>query len=411
MRPGPSQPTGRLPVNRLQDAHRARDHRGLVRLLVDRALLVGVAHELPAGVLRLLGDARIVLAHARIDRERRADAEPREQIEEAPHADAHAVFVPAPVRHVGQHRLPGRRRQHLPRHRLADVPHFEVHDGPEHDARAAGQLQRRPVDDRRIVDALARECGHWRSPAHWACARGIGAPACRNRRTMRSSGTTVRALERRRDALRILIVGAGIGGLTAALALLRDGHDGRGLRAGARSSPSSAPACRSRRTARACCSRSGWRTRSATVWCEPAGKEIRLWNTGETWKLFDLGAESVARYGAPYFMMHRADLHAVLIDAVRALEPDAIRLDARCTGFDDDGNSVTLASRRWRARRRRRADRRRRRALAHPQHPGRRRQAGSSPAAWRGAGWCRWRSCPRTCGAMSASTGSARAAT
>ena len=55
------------------------------------------------------------------------------------------------------------------------------------------------------------------------------------------------------------------------------------------------------------------------VWCEPAGKEIRLWNTGETWKLFDLGAESVKRYGAPYFMIHRADLHGVLIDAVRAL--------------------------------------------------------------------------------------------
>jgi salicylate hydroxylase len=61
-----------------------------------------------------------------------------------------------------------------------------------------------------------------------------------------------------------------------------------------------------------------------SVWSEPAGKEIRLWNTGETWKLFDLGAESVARYGAPYFMMHRADLHTTLIDAVRALKPGAI---------------------------------------------------------------------------------------
>src|SRR6476646_5997472 len=78
------------------------------------------------------------------------------------------------------------------------------------------------------------------------------------------------------------------------------------------------------------------------VWSEPVGKEIRLWNTGETWKLFDLGAESVARYGAPYFMIHRADLHRLLADAVRALKPDAIRLDARCVGFDDDGTSVTL---------------------------------------------------------------------
>ena len=27
--------------------------------------------------------------------------------------------------------------------------------------------------------------------------------------------------------------------------------------------------------------------------CEASGKEIRLWNSGQTWKLFDLGAESV----------------------------------------------------------------------------------------------------------------------
>ena len=41
-------------------------------------------------------------------------------------------------------------------------------------------------------------------------------------------------------------------------------------------------------------------------------------------------------------MIHRADLHQVLIDAVRALKIDAIRLDARCTGFDDTGRGVTL---------------------------------------------------------------------
>src|SRR5207253_6214714 len=78
------------------------------------------------------------------------------------------------------------------------------------------------------------------------------------------------------------------------------------------------------------------------VWCEPAGKEIRLWGTGESWKLFDLGAESVARYGAPYFMIHRADLHQVLIDAVRALAPAAIHLNMRCTGFDQNDAGITL---------------------------------------------------------------------
>lgn len=28
-----------------------------------------------------------------------------------------------------------------------------------------------------------------------------------------------------------------------------------------------------------------------TLSCNTASKEIRLWNTGQTWKLFDLGAE------------------------------------------------------------------------------------------------------------------------
>ena len=67
--------------------------------------------------------------------------------------------------------------------------------------------------------------------------------------------------------------------------------------------------------------------------CEAEGKEIRIWNTGETWKLFDLGALAVERYGYPYFTVYRPDLLAVLEREVRRLKPDAIRLDARCTGF------------------------------------------------------------------------------
>ena len=43
------------------------DHRSLVRLLVDWALLIGMAHEFPAVSLSLLGDAGVILAAARID--------------------------------------------------------------------------------------------------------------------------------------------------------------------------------------------------------------------------------------------------------------------------------------------------------------------------------------------------------
>jgi len=141
--------------------------------------------------------------------------------------------------------------------------------------------------------------------------------------------------------LRILIVGAGIGGLAAALALLRDGHDVAVYEQADRLAELGAGVQISANGARVLFAL-GLEDAIRSVWSEPAGKEIRLWNSGETWKLFDLGAESVARYGAPYFMIHRADLHGVLIDAVRTLAPDAIHLDAQCIGFDDDGNAVTL---------------------------------------------------------------------
>ena len=141
--------------------------------------------------------------------------------------------------------------------------------------------------------------------------------------------------------MRILIVGAGIGGLAAALALLRDGHDVAVYEQAEQLAELGAGVQISANGARVLFAL-GLEGALRSVWSEPVGKEIRLWNSGETWKLFDLGAESVARYGAPYFMIHRADLHGVLIDAVRALKPDAIRLGARATGFDDDGRTVTL---------------------------------------------------------------------
>src|SRR5262249_45834983 len=123
-------------------------------------LLVAVAHELPAGVLARLRHARVIDADARVERERRADLQPLVERVEAPEADAHAVLVPAPVRHIGQQRNAGRRRQHLPRHGLADIPDLEVDDRPDDDAVGARKLQLRAVDDRRVGNALARK-GHF----------------------------------------------------------------------------------------------------------------------------------------------------------------------------------------------------------------------------------------------------------
>ena len=210
--------------------------------------------------------------------------------------------------------------------------------------------------------------------------------------------------------MRILIVGAGIGGLTAALALARDGHEVEVYEQAAQLAELGAGVQISANGARVLFAL-GLEPRIRNVWCEPAGKEIRLWNTGETWKLFDLGAELVARYGAPYFMMHRADLHATLIDAVHALKPRAIRLDARC----DRLRRMTATASRSHSRDGERvtgdvligADgvhSRIRNILVGDDKARVHRLHGVARAGAGGA------SCPRTCGAMSASTGSAPAA-
>jgi salicylate hydroxylase len=74
----------------------------------------------------------------------------------------------------------------------------------------------------------------------------------------------------------------------------------------------------------------------------PSKRQIRHWSTGETWNWFDLGATTAQRYGTPHIMLHRGDLQSVLADAVRALKPDAIKLNRRCASISQDTDHVEV---------------------------------------------------------------------
>src|SRR5262245_52331244 len=139
----------------------------------------------------------------------------------------------------------------------------------------------------------------------------------------------------------IAIVGGGIGGLTAALALLRSGiavdiyeqaPELKELGAGVQISSNGTRVLYAL----------GLGPAIERLGVVVAGKEIRLFSTGQTWKLFDLGLVSVERYGFPYMMFHRGDLHAALLDGIRRERPDAIRLNRKCTGVTQSGDSVEL---------------------------------------------------------------------
>lgn len=141
--------------------------------------------------------------------------------------------------------------------------------------------------------------------------------------------------------MKISVVGGGIGGLTAALGLLRRGFDvqvfeqAQELREVGAGVQISANGTR-------ILFELGLEKEILSVASEPGGKQIRLWNTGKTWKLFDLGPLSVAQYGFPYITIHRNDLHQALAAGIRRIAPDAIRLGMKCVGIDQTSRDVTL---------------------------------------------------------------------
>jgi salicylate hydroxylase/6-hydroxynicotinate 3-monooxygenase len=72
---------------------------------------------------------------------------------------------------------------------------------------------------------------------------------------------------------------------------------------------------------------------------QPRSWKNRTWDTGEMQFELPLGATAEERHGAPYLLMHRADLHAVLLSRVPR---ELIALDKQLADLTQTGASVTL---------------------------------------------------------------------
>ena len=148
----------------------------------------------------------------------------------------------------------------------------------------------------------------------------------------------------------VAVVGAGIGGLTAALALLKRGIDVQVYEQSNQLKEVGAGIQMSSNGTRVLFAL-GLEAALAEVQVRPERRELRHWSTGETWNWFDLGDKSIERFGTPHLMFHRGDLHGILAGAVRSLKSDAITLNKRCVSVTshagdaeatfEDGSTVT----------------------------------------------------------------------
>ena len=139
----------------------------------------------------------------------------------------------------------------------------------------------------------------------------------------------------------ILIAGAGIGGLTAAISLLRKGFKVRlfeqtaalgEVGAGIQSSANAVKVLYSL----------GLRDELDKVAVRPQSFDFRRFDTAELMHQIPLGAMHETAHGAPYYHIHRADIHALLARKVNELDPHCITLNAAAAGFEESAGGVTL---------------------------------------------------------------------
>lgn len=141
--------------------------------------------------------------------------------------------------------------------------------------------------------------------------------------------------------LDIALIGAGIAGLTAARALQMAGFRVRvyeqapalgEVGAGLTLSPNATHALHA----------IGLAESLEAIGMRPERGGVKHWRTGEMLIELRRGQGMLEKFGAPYYQVHRADLHDALAAAVRGADPQAIVLGHRFGGLRERGGRVEV---------------------------------------------------------------------
>lgn len=152
------------------------------------------------------------------------------------------------------------------------------------------------------------------------------------------------------QSLEITVAGGGLGGLTAALALRRQGFRVTVLEAAPQLGEVGAGIQTAPNASRVLIGL-GLRPEMERIHTAPQDQVRRRWADGGIIAQLPLGERVVERYGSPYWHYHRADLHRVLLDA--CLAPDGpgpvvdVHTDAKVVDIDrtDRARPVAITSR------------------------------------------------------------------
>jgi len=140
---------------------------------------------------------------------------------------------------------------------------------------------------------------------------------------------------------KVLIVGGGIGGLTAAACLLKVGIDVEIYEQAPELSEVGAGIQMSANPTRVLYDL-GLAEELDAVSVRPSAYRFVIYDSSDVLQEIQMGDTYVQRHGVPYYVLHRADFLDILERKVRVLNADVIHLNSMAEGFTESGDGVEL---------------------------------------------------------------------